>query len=134
MPQTKLEQAFLAANAANDTETAALLAQELKRQAAMAQYTQAGPLGPQGPNSFQAGLIGAGRVVDKTISGVQDLAYRATGDDAAVERLRAEQAGNDRAYARLAETNPVATAVGEIAGYVPSAMVPGGIRTQMAAI
>ena len=129
MRQDRLEQALLAADAAGDEESLQAIALELRQLRATEQYA---PTEPQGPSSLQAGLIGAGRVFDKTISGVQDLAYRATGDDEALARLRAEQAGNDRAYAQLQETNPVATAVGEIGAYIPSAMVPGGLKTQMA--
>ena len=129
MRQDRLEQALLAADAAGDEDSVRAIALELRQLRATEQYA---PTEPQGPSSLQAGLIGAGRVVDKTISGVQDLAYRATGDDEALARLRAEQAGNDRAYAQLQESNPVATAVGEIGAYIPSAMVPGGLKTQMA--
>ena len=79
-----------------------------------------------GLSALDAGLIGAGRTVDKLITGVGDLFAN---DEKKAETAQ-EQRLNDQAYARLQESHPVASTVGEIAGYAPSMFVPGGMAVQ----
>jgi len=76
----------------------------------------------QDTGAGEAALIGAGRTFNQIGAGVQDLYYRATGDDEARADLAREQAFHDRAYGALSREHPVATAVGET---VPYLAVPG---------
>lgn len=60
----------------------------------------------------EAMLIGAGREADRLIKGAQQLWYGATGNQPKLDALKAEQQGNDAAYAELQRRRPVATTVG----------------------
>lgn len=79
-------------------------------------------------STTSAALIGAGRTVDKFVTGVGDL-FASDAQQAATAR---EQKANDLAYGQLQDEFPVATTVGEIAGYAPTMMVPGGMAAQTA--
>lgn len=72
---------------------------------------------------LQAALIGAGRSTDKIINGVRQMYNAATGDQATLDKLAAEQQSNDQAYAPLKAARPWATGIGEAA---PSLAVPIG--------
>lgn len=69
----------------------------------------------------EAVMIGAGREVDRLLKGAQQLWHGATGNDKALDALRAEQSSNDKAFAELQQRRPVATAVG---GALPMMAVP----------
>ncbi|PLW69454.1 hypothetical protein [Pseudohalioglobus lutimaris] len=89
----------------------------------MEDYSAANEVGAK-----EAALIGAGRTVDKFATGVTDL----FAGDAEQAQTANEQAQADQAYAQLQDKHPVATTVGEIAGYAPSGMIPGGAAVQVA--
>ncbi|MCX2972999.1 hypothetical protein EYC87_05295 [Halieaceae bacterium IMCC8485] len=78
---------------------------------------------------LHATTIGAGRTVDKLVTGVSDLF---AGDEEQA-RTAADQQANDLAYANLQDKHPVATTAGEIAPYLATAMIPGGMAVQTAA-
>lgn len=75
--------------------------------------------------TLEAGLIGAGKVANDLVTGVQDLYYRATGDDESRTALQAEQESNRGAYDALRQAHPIATAVGESVPYVAGGLGTG---------
>lgn len=130
----QIQDAITRAKAANDAAAVADLESRLGEvqgnahlndgMAWMNNYNAADDVG-----ALDAGIIGAGRTVDKFLTGVGDLF---AGDEQQAATAR-EQAQNDLAYAKLQDQHPVATTVGEIAGYAPSMMIPGGMAAQTAA-
>lgn len=86
-------------------------------------------------SSFDAGLVGAGRTVDKWIQGAKNIYAGVTGDEKAKARLAAREKMKDELYAELADESPVATTVGEIAPFligggssIPAQMAMGGVQ------
>lgn len=73
-------------------------------------------------------LIGAGRTFDRIGKGMQQLYYGATGNNAALTKLKAQAEADDAAYAPLKEARPWATGIGEAA---PSMVLPGGGGTTL---
>lgn len=81
---------------------------------------------------FQTLGIGAGRTFDKLGAGVQQLYYGATGNDAKLQALQADQAEKDSLYAPLQKARPWATGIGES---LPAMAIPmGGAATTTAGI
>ena len=76
----------------------------------------------------EALLIGAGRTIDKISTGVTDL-FDDAGGKAATAR---DQLGKDEAYSKLQERRPYSTTAGEIAPYLATIPLTGGVGTQMA--
>jgi hypothetical protein len=74
-------------------------------------------------SSGEAFMLGAGRESDKLISGVQDLYYGATGNEAAQESLAARQRTNDDVFQNVQDQAPIAAALGGVLPYlaVPTA-------------
>jgi len=79
--------------------------------------------------SMEAGLIGAGRTVDKWVQGAGELYDKATGDQKSQERRAAREKMKDDLYAALADDHPVATTLGEIAPFLVggTAYIPGQV-------
>lgn len=77
------------------------------------------------PGFGMTALIGAGRASDQMVKGVQQLYYKATGNEPALKSLADQVQGDNAAYAPLAKARPWATGLGES---VPSALalVSGG--------
>lgn len=65
------------------------------------------------PGALMTGVIGAGRATDQLVKGVQQLYYKARGDQKAQDALAEESRANDAAYAPLKEARPWATGIGE---------------------
>ena len=65
--------------------------------------------GMEVPSGTEARLIGAGRTVDKLVSGVQNL----FADEQRQAEIAREQADKDRLFSQLSEQRPISTAVGE---------------------
>lgn len=75
------------------------------------------------PGALQAGLIGAGRTVDRLIKGVKQPFLGAE----AAAQLKGEEESNARIYAGLQEKRPIATMLGEVAPLVAGLPAVGGI-------
>lgn len=84
---------------------------------------------PEQVGSMEAFMLGAGRETDKLLSGVEDLFYGATGNIAAADSLREQQALNDEAFANVQEQAPIASALGGVLPYLaaPAASAPATI-------
>ena len=128
---SQLQQALIAADKAGATEDAKVLAQaiiSLQREAP----DPAAAAAPQEdvPGIGKTLLIGAGRTVDRTIKGMQQLYYGATGNDQAAAALKASAEADDAAYKQLQEARPWATMIGEAA---PSMLIPAGGGATLAA-
>lgn len=91
----------------------------VKRTLAGTAETQKGPQEGVG----QAALIGAGRGADKVVQGVRQLYNFATGDQATLDQMKADETEKDRLFAPLKDAHPYATAIGEAA---PLIAMPGG--------
>lgn len=76
-----------------------------------------------GIGTMQAALIGAGRSTDKIVQGVRQLYNKAIGDQGALDQIAQQQADNDKAYAPLKQSRPIATGIGEAA---PALAIPVG--------
>lgn len=74
----------------------------------------------------EAALIAAGRGTDKIVQGVRQAYNWATGDDATLEKMKAEEADKDRLFAPLAKKHPVMTTVGELAPAAATGLLTGG--------
>lgn len=119
-----IERAFLNADRAGDTESAAILATEIQRRRSTVQPTEKVEMTPElmqekgaemaaadaGP--FGAAMVGAGRSVSKVVAGVKQPF---TGDP---EGLKRQQAEEDAFYRAMRVAHPVATAGGEALPYV----------------
>lgn len=78
----------------------------------------------------EAALIGAGRITDRIVKGMQQGYHTLRGDDAALAKLAQKAADDDEQYSKLQESNPISTALGEA---VPSMLVPVGGAGTLAA-
>lgn len=80
----------------------------------------------------EAGIIGAGRTLDRIGKGMQQGYYALTGNDSAQEELKNRAAIEDGLYKKLQDEHPIATAVGES---LSSMVTPAGagLKTMMAA-
>lgn len=74
----------------------------------------------------EAALIAAGRGTDKIVQGVRQAYNWATGDNATLERMKADEADKDRLFAPLSKKHPVSTTVGQLAPAVTTGMLTGG--------
>jgi hypothetical protein len=83
---------------------------------------------PKGPEEgpMQAALIAAGRGTDKLVQGVRQAFNWATGDNATLDKMAADEAEKDRLYKPLQEAHPVATTIGETAPVLAAGMMTGG--------
>lgn len=79
------------------------------------------------PGAVQAALIGAGRMTDRLIKGVQQLNPFQSPEEAA--RVKAQEDQNTAIYQRLQAQHPVATAVGEAAPMIAAIPATGGVAT-----
>lgn len=75
------------------------------------------------PGALQSGLIAAGRGTDRLVKGVQQLFYKATGNQAAENQLAQDVAEEDAYYKPLADARPISTTIG---GLAPSAALMVG--------
>lgn len=87
------------------------------------------------PGAFQAGLIGAGRMLDRLSKGVKQagLNVAAIGSQSArdaLTRMAEEEAQNTKEYQKLEQQHPVATMLGEAA---PMVVLPMGGSVKAAA-
>lgn len=90
------------------------------------------PSGADDPGAWMSTLIGAGRTFDQVIDGMKQMGFNFTGDQAALEKLKADQAEKARLYKPLEQQHPIATAVGEA---LPSMAIPvGGGATAAATV
>lgn len=85
--------------------------------------------------SLEAGLIGAGRTVDKWVQGAKNIYAGVTGDEKMKERLSVREKMKDDLYKELSEEHGVATTVGEIAPFfvgggssIPAQMLTGAVQ------
>lgn len=74
----------------------------------------------------EAALIAAGRGTDKLVQGVRQLYNAATGDQATLDRMAADEADKDARYKPLAERHPVATGAGGLAPQMAAGFLTGG--------
>jgi hypothetical protein len=81
---------------------------------------------PDAPGVGEAMLIGAGRGTDKLVQGVRQGYNWMTGDQATLDRMKADEAEKDRLYRPLQEARPVATGIGEMAPAVAAGFMTGG--------
>jgi hypothetical protein len=81
------------------------------------------PAQEPGPGAGKAALIAAGRGADKVVQGVRQAYNWATGDQATLDSMAAEEADKDRFYKPLQEAHPIATGLGET---LPMLAVPAG--------
>lgn len=92
--------------------------------ASMPQTQPASPATEAGP--MDAFMIGAGRTADKMIQGVRQVYNKATGDEATLAKMAADEAEKDRLYKPLQDARPVATALGQA---LPALAIPAGGAT-----
>lgn len=74
----------------------------------------------------EAALISAGRHTDKIIQGVRQAYNWATGDEATLAKMKADEADKDRLFDPLAKKHPVATTAGAVAPYLATSLLSGG--------
>lgn len=82
---------------------------------------------------YETALMGAGRTVGKLGAGLQDLYYRAMGDDVARKQMQEKQSDFDKYYNVAQEVAPWSTTLGEIAPYLlttPFAGTAGSVVTR----
>lgn len=86
------------------------------------------PPAPEGPQEGmgQAMLIAAGRGTDKVVQGVRQAYNWATGDQATLDKMAADEAEKDRLYKPLQEKFPNATAIAESAPSLAAGVATGG--------
>lgn len=78
------------------------------------------------PGALMAGVIGAGRMLDRTYKGVKQAALSVLpGQEAELARMKETEDANTRIYAGLQGKRPIATAVGEIAPLIAALPVAG---------
>lgn len=117
----QLQQALIAADKAGAADDARALANAIL---AIKQKAPEQPKAPafEDPGLGKSLLIGAGRTFDRVGKGMQQLYYGATGDQPALEKLKADAEADDRAYKPLSDARPFATGIGEA---LPSLALPG---------
>jgi uncharacterized protein YecT (DUF1311 family) len=71
-------------------------------------------------------LIAAGRGTDKIVQGVRQAYNWATGDQATLDKIAADEAEKDRLYKPIQEKFPVATGLAEMAPNVAAGFLTGG--------
>jgi hypothetical protein len=81
---------------------------------------------PDAPGVGESILIGAGRGTDKLVQGVRQGYNWMTGDNATLDRMKAEEAEKDRLYKPLQDARPVATGIGEMAPALAAGFATGG--------
>lgn len=72
-------------------------------------------IGDETPGALETVAIGAGRTLDRAAKGLEQAFHTATGNQAELARMKAEEDEATRLYGKLAEKRPVATFLGEAA-------------------
>ena len=81
---------------------------------------------------IQSALIGTGRTFDRLGAGMQQLYYGATGNDARLAEIKADQEEKTKLYQPLKNARPWATGIGEA---LPAMAVPmGGAATSLGSL
>lgn len=78
------------------------------------------------PGVGETMLVAAGRGTDKLVQGVRQAFNWATGDQATLDSMAADEAEKDRLYRPLQEARPIATGVGELAPSMAASLMTGG--------
>lgn len=81
---------------------------------------------PEKPSVGEALLVGAGRGTDKIVQGVRQAFNYATGDQATLDKMAAEEAEKDRLYRPMQEARPFASGIGEAAPALAAGVMTGG--------
>ena len=90
------------------------------------QPAQAAPSAADDVGAVEAFAIGTGRAFDKVLQGAKQVGYWATGNNAAAEAQKADEADKDARYSKLSDRRPIATTLGEIGAIAASLPISGG--------
>lgn len=107
-------------------EGLARLYQALTQKQAKPEPMTPGRMAAEGTGNLDALAIGAGKAIDDLIQGGKQMYYGATGNDAELASLKAQQDEANRNYAPLRDTNPWMTAFGEGFPSMAAMAVTGG--------
>jgi len=89
-----------------------------------------GVFGMSLPEPVEAGLVGAGKTLSDIGAGAQKLYYGLTGNEQALGDLENQQQIEQEYYNKLASERPYSTLAGEVAPYLATAPLSGGLITQ----